>query len=118
MAYTTVTFIKSGVDDIKRGMDSRGLVKLIDIRESILLREDDNRSIDVECYQILGSSELLLVGDFGDKRLLAVTSYSDLYKLAMTYTLGADIRNYVQLDRIDIICGVAINPEFAVRVMS
>lgn len=48
----------------------------------------------------------------------AVTSYSDLYKMAMTYSLGADIRNYVQLDRIDIIAGVAINPEFAVNVMS
>jgi len=48
----------------------------------------------------------------------AVTRYSDLYKLAMTYSLGADIRNYEQLDRIDIICGVAINPEFAVRIMS
>jgi hypothetical protein len=48
----------------------------------------------------------------------AMTSYSDLYKLAITYTLGADIRNYVQLDRLDIICGTAINPEFAVVVMS
>jgi hypothetical protein len=48
----------------------------------------------------------------------AVTRYSDLYKLSMTYSLGADIRNYEQLDRIDVICGVAINPEFAVRVMS
>ncbi len=48
----------------------------------------------------------------------AVTSYSDLYKMAMTYSLGADIRNYVQLDRVDIIAGVAINPEFAVRVLS
>lgn len=48
----------------------------------------------------------------------AVTSYSDLYKMAMTYSLGADIRNYVQLDRIDVIAGVAINPEFAVTVMS
>lgn len=48
----------------------------------------------------------------------AVTRYSDLYKLAMTYTLGADIRNYEQLDRIDVICGVAINPEFAVRICS
>jgi hypothetical protein len=46
------------------------------------------------------------------------TSYSDLYKLSMTYTLGADIRNYIQLDRLDVICGVAINPEFAVRVIS
>ena len=48
----------------------------------------------------------------------AVTSYSDLYKMAITYTLGSDIRNYLQLDRLDIIAGVAINPEFAVRVMS
>ena len=48
----------------------------------------------------------------------AVTSYSDLYKMSMTYTLGADIRNYIQLDRLDIICGDAINPEFAVRVRS
>jgi hypothetical protein len=48
----------------------------------------------------------------------AVTAYSDLYKLAMTYTLGADVRNYLQLDRIDIIGGVSINPEFAVRVRS
>lgn len=48
----------------------------------------------------------------------AVTSFSDLYKLSMTYSLGADIRNYIQLDRIDVIGGVAINPEFAVRVIS
>lgn len=46
----------------------------------------------------------------------AITRYSDLYKLSMTYSLGADIRNYEQLDRIDVICGVAINPEFAVRI--
>jgi len=48
----------------------------------------------------------------------AVTRFSDLYKLALTYSLGADIRNYQQLDRIDVICGVAINPEFAVRIRS
>lgn len=47
-----------------------------------------------------------------------ITTYSDLYKMAMTYTLGADIRNYIQLDRLDIISGVSINPEFAVIVMS
>ncbi len=46
-----------------------------------------------------------------------VTTYSDLYKLAITYTLGADIRNYVQLDRLDVLSGVAINPEFAVVVV-
>ena len=48
----------------------------------------------------------------------AVTTYSDLYKLSMTYSLGADIRNYIQLDRLDVLGGVAINPEFAVRVRS
>lgn len=48
----------------------------------------------------------------------AITTYSDLYKLAMTYSLGADIRNYIQLDRLDVIGGVAINPEFAVIVIS
>ena len=48
----------------------------------------------------------------------AVTSYSDLYKLALTYSLGADIRNYQQLDRIDFIAGCTINPEFAVRIRS
>lgn len=48
----------------------------------------------------------------------AITSYSNLYKMALTYTLGADIRNYVQLDRIDAIGGVSINPEFAVRIRS
>ena len=48
----------------------------------------------------------------------AMTTYSDLYKMAMTYTLGADIRNYIQLDRLDVICGDAINAEFAVRVRS
>jgi hypothetical protein len=48
----------------------------------------------------------------------AITTYSDLYKLAMTYSLGADIRNYIQLDRLDVIGGVAINPEFAVVVIS
>ncbi len=48
----------------------------------------------------------------------ATTTYSDLYKLAMTYSLGADIRNYIQLDRLDVIAGVAINPEFAVAVIS
>lgn len=48
----------------------------------------------------------------------AVTRYSDLYKLALTYSLGADIRNYQQLDRIDVICGATINPEFAVRIRS
>lgn len=48
----------------------------------------------------------------------AVTSVSDMYKLAMTYTLGADVRNYQQLDRMDVICGCVINPEFAVRIVS
>lgn len=48
----------------------------------------------------------------------AATRYSDLYKLAMTYSLGADIRNYEQLDRIDLIAGASPNPEFIVRIRS
>lgn len=48
----------------------------------------------------------------------AVTSYSDLYKLALTATLGADIRNYQQLDRVDVLSGCTINPEFAVAMLS
>lgn len=48
----------------------------------------------------------------------AVRRTSDLYKLSMTYSLGADVRTYQQLDRIDVICGVAINPQFAIRVCS
>jgi P22 coat protein - gene protein 5 len=47
-----------------------------------------------------------------------MTTYSDLYKMALTYSLGADIRNYIQLDRLDTLNGVAINPEFAVVAMS
>lgn len=47
-----------------------------------------------------------------------VTSYSNLYKMAITATLGADIRNYAQLDRVDTLSGCTINPEFAVRMMS
>lgn len=45
-------------------------------------------------------------------------SYSDLYKLSLTNTMGADVRNYRQLNRLDLICGVTINPEYCVRVVS
>lgn len=45
-------------------------------------------------------------------------SYSDMYKLSLTNTVGADVRNYRQLNRLDLICGVTINPEFAVRLCS
>jgi hypothetical protein len=46
------------------------------------------------------------------------TSYSDLYKLAITYTLGADVRNYEQFERLDVLGGCSPNPEFGVIVMS
>lgn len=48
----------------------------------------------------------------------AATTFSNLYKMSITYSLGADVRNYEQLDRLDIACGVAINPEFAVIIRS
>ena len=43
-------------------------------------------------------------------------SYSEDYKMSITHSMGGDIRNYRQLDRMDTICGVSINPEFAVRI--
>lgn len=81
----------------------------------ILMAEDHNVSIAFHNQAIVFAAPPIKELKGGVE---AVTSYSDLYKMAMTYSLGADIRNYVQLDRIDIIAGVAINPEFAVRVMS
>lgn len=46
------------------------------------------------------------------------TTYSNLYKLALTYTLGSDVINYLQYDRLDMIAGLAVNAEFAVRIRS
>ncbi len=79
----------------------------------LLLADDHNISLAFHNQSVVFAAPAIkeLIGG-----VEAVTSYSDLYKMALTYTLGADIRNYVQLDRIDVICGVAINPEFAVRV--
>lgn len=48
----------------------------------------------------------------------AATAWSDVYKLAIVYSLGGDIVNYRQNDRMDIICGAAINGEMGVIVMS
>lgn len=81
----------------------------------ILLANDHNVSLAFHNQSIVYAAPAIKELKGGVE---AVTSYSDLYKMALTYTLGADIRNYVQLDRIDLICGVAINPEFAVRVRS
>jgi len=81
----------------------------------LLLRDSHNVSIAYNSQAIVFAAPPLkeLVGG-----VEAVTRYSDLYKLSMTYSLGADIRNYEQLDRIDMLAGVAINPEFAVRICS
>jgi hypothetical protein len=81
----------------------------------ILLRDDHNVSLAYHTQAVVFAAPPIKELKGGVE---AVTRYSDLYKLAMTYSLGADIRNYEQLDRIDIICGVAINPEFAVRICS
>lgn len=81
----------------------------------LLLADDHNESIAFHNQAIIFAAPPITELKGGVE---AVTTYSDLYKMAMTYTLGADIRNYVQLDRLDIIAGVAINPEFAVTVMS
>lgn len=81
----------------------------------ILLRQDHNVSLAYHSQAVVFAAPPLKELRGGVE---AVTRYSDLYKLAMTYSLGADIRNYEQLDRIDVICGVAINPEFAVAICS
>jgi hypothetical protein len=81
----------------------------------ILLRDSHNVSLAYHSQAVVFAAPPLKELRGGVE---AVTRYSDLYKLAMTYSLGADIRNYEQLDRIDLICGVAINPEFAVRICS
>jgi len=81
----------------------------------LLLRDDHNVSLAYHSQAVVFAAPPLKELRGGVE---AVTRYSDLYKLAMTYSLGADIRNYQQLDRIDLICGVAINPEFAVRICS
>lgn len=81
----------------------------------MLLRDDHNVSIAYHTQAVVFAAPPIKELRGGVE---AVTRYSDLYKLALTYSLGADIRNYEQLDRIDVICGVAINPEFAVRICS
>lgn len=81
----------------------------------ILLRNDHNVSLAYHTQAVVFAAPPIKELKGGVE---AVTRYSDLYKLAMTYSLGADIRNYEQLDRIDVICGVAINPQFAVRICS
>ena len=81
----------------------------------ILLSQSFNRSIAFHNQAIVFAAPPIKELKGGVE---AVTSYSDLYKLAITYTLGSDIRNYLQLDRIDAIGGVSINPEFAVIVRS
>lgn len=81
----------------------------------ILLAKDHNVSLAYHTQAIVFAAPPIKELKGGVE---AVTRYSDLYKLAMTYTLGADIRNYEQLDRIDVLTGVAINPEFAIRIRS
>lgn len=81
----------------------------------LLLRDDHNVSVAFHRDAIVFAAPPLTELRGGAE---AVTSKSDLYKLAMTYTLGADVRNYQQLDRMDVICGCVINPEFAVRICS
>jgi hypothetical protein len=81
----------------------------------ILLRASHNVSVAYHTQAIVFAAPPIkeLRGGVDTK-----TAYSELYKMALTYSLGADIRNYQQFDRIDIICGVAINPQFAVRICS
>lgn len=80
----------------------------------MLLRNSYNRAIAFHNQSIVFAAPPITELKGGVE---VTTTYSDLYKLAITYSLGADIRNYIQLDRLDMICGVKINPEFAVIVV-
>jgi hypothetical protein len=46
------------------------------------------------------------------------TAFSNTYKFAIVYSLGGDVVNYRQNDRMDIIFGVAINPEMGILIVS
>lgn len=81
----------------------------------VLLRDDHNVSLAYHSQALVFAAPPMKELRGGVE---AVTSYSDLYKLALTYSLGADVKNYQQLDRIDLIAGCTINPEFAVAIIS
>ncbi len=81
----------------------------------LYLSDDHNVSIAYHSQAIVFAAPPLKTLKGGVE---AYTKSSDMYKLAMTYSLGADIRNYQQLDRIDVLAACAINPEFAVRIRS
>jgi hypothetical protein len=50
--------------------------------------------------------------------VIAGSSYSDKYRMALTYTKGSSILTYQAIERLDHLFGVAFNPEFAIRLMS
>lgn len=81
----------------------------------LLLRDDHNVSLAYHSNALIFAAPQLKILKGG---VDAVNRTSDLYKLSMTYTTGADIRNYQQLDRIDVLAAFASNPEFLVRVCS
>lgn len=93
----------------------RNISATIPAGAQVLLAKDHNVSIAFHKQAIVFAAPAIkeLVGG-----VEATTSYSEKYKMAITHTLGADIYNYKQLDRLDMLGGVAINPEFAVRVRS
>jgi hypothetical protein len=80
----------------------------------LIMRTDFNRAIASHNQSIVFAAPPITELKGGVE---VVTTYSDLYKLAITYTLGADVRNYIQLDRLDCLSGCTINPEFAVMIV-
>ncbi len=86
----------------------------VSIGDQLIMRDSFNRAIAFHNQAIVFAAPPISELKGGVE---VVTTYSDLYKLAITYSLGADIRNYVQLDRLDCLSGCEINPEFAVVVV-
>jgi len=50
--------------------------------------------------------------------VISSRSFSDKYQIAMTNTVGADIRTYQNLNRMDMLIGSGINGGYLVRMMS
>ena len=77
MVYTNMAFLESNIPRIKQDLISRcSLLLANENRADGFLLEHGEKKIGIDCYQIPNSNELISIGDFGDCRLLAITSYS------------------------------------------
>lgn len=82
---------------------------------AISLYDDHNVNIVYNKNAIYYAAPQLVPLDAG---VIAGSSYSDKYRMALTYTKGSAILTYQAIERLDHLFGVSFNPEFAIRLMS